>query len=161
MESAHVLCSVQHSNCSVTHQPVCRTERGKKLQAGNCLRSYNFTLAESASLKGRAGWGGPSWQVAWQLQPGTAGTKSRAGCERTAGSQAHWELYLKVDWSNTKAFQYSAVSFFYFFYSSFLPQSKISTKFTSKLMLTDAWETPAHRIVLVIFILSSSVLMKW
>lgn len=132
---------------------VCWSERCKNLQAGNCLRSYKFTLAESACLKGRAGWGGAPWQVAWKLKPGTAGTKSGVGCERTAGSQAHWDLYLKVGWSNTKALIPVLCSFFLLLFLHFLPQSNISNEFTSKLMLTAAWETLAHRIVfaLVIF----------
>lgn len=150
MEREQVLSSVRYSNwcnaCPVTHQPESlELSDAPSYKQETVVRSYYFILAQSASLKGRAGWGGAPWQVAWKLKPGTAGTKSGVGWERTAGSHAHWELHLKVGWSNTKALIPLLCSFFLFLLLHFLPQSNISNKFTSELMPKAVWETLGYR----------------
>lgn len=127
----------------LTNQSLLNWSNALSYKQETVIRSYYFTLAQSASLKGRAGWGGAPWQVAWKLKPGTAGTKSGIGCERTAGSQAHWELHLKVGWSNTEALIPLLCSFFLF--PLLFSAPNISNKFTSELMLKAVWETLGYR----------------
>lgn len=121
------VCGTPTDATPVTHQSLLNWEM-QEATSRKLSKKLHFALTELACLKGRAGWGGAPWQVAWKFKPGTAGTKSGVGCERTAGSQAYCELHLKVGWS--KALIPLLCSSFLFLFLHFLLQSNIFNRFS-------------------------------